>query len=37
MRRTAARQVVRMLKFMDVFGRWQASELSQLVSIGVEN
>ena len=30
MRRTAARQGVRMLKFMDVFGRWEASELSQL-------
>lgn len=30
MRRTAAREGVRMLKFMDVFGRWEASELSQL-------
>lgn len=30
MRRTEARQGVRMLKFMDVFGRWEASELSQL-------
>src|SRR3954466_8481359 len=30
MRRTAARQGVRMLKFMDVFGRWEASELSHL-------
>lgn len=30
MRRTAARQGIRMLKFMDVFGRWEASELSQL-------
>ena len=30
MRRTAARQAVRMLRFMDVFGRWEASELSQL-------
>src|SRR5580704_11542780 len=30
MRRTAARQGVRMLKFMDVFGRWEASALSQL-------
>jgi len=30
MRRTAAAQGVRMLKFMDVFGRWEASELSQL-------
>ena len=30
MRRTAARQGVRMLKFVDVFGRWEASELSQL-------
>ena len=30
MRRTAARQGVRMLRFMDVFGRWEASELSQL-------
>lgn len=30
MRRTAARQGVRMLKFMDVLGRWEASELSQL-------
>jgi len=30
MRRTAALQGVRMLKFMDVFGRWEASELSQL-------
>ena len=28
MRRTEARQA--MLKFMDVFGRWEASELSQL-------
>ena len=30
MRRTAALQGVRMLKFMDVVGRWEASELSQL-------
>ena len=30
MRRTEARQGVRMLKFMDVFGRWEASALSQL-------
>jgi transposase len=30
MRRTEARQGIRMLKFMDVFGRWEASELSQL-------
>ena len=30
MRRTAALQGVRMLKFMDVFGRWEATELSQL-------
>ncbi len=30
MRRTEARQGVRMLKFMDVFGRWEASEVSQL-------
>jgi transposase len=30
MRRTEARQGVRMLKFVDVFGRWEASELSQL-------
>lgn len=30
MRRTAARQGVRMLKFVDVFGRWEQSELSQL-------
>src|ERR1051325_1737710 len=30
MRLTGARQGVRMLKFMDVFGRWEASELSQL-------
>src|SRR5882757_4772336 len=30
MRRTEARQGIRMLKFMDVFGRWDASELSQL-------
>ena len=30
MRRTAAAQGVRMLKFMDVFGRWEATELSQL-------
>ncbi len=30
MRRTEARQGVRMLKFMDVFGRWDAAELSQL-------
>ena len=30
MRRTAALQGVRMLKFMDVFGRWEASGLSQL-------
>ena len=30
MRRTEALQGVRMLKFLDVFGRWEASELSQL-------
>jgi transposase len=30
MRRTEARQGVRMLKFVDVFGRWESSELSQL-------
>lgn len=30
MRRTAARQGVRMLRFVDVFGRWDGSELSQL-------
>lgn len=30
MRLTEARQGVRMLKFMDVFGRWETSELSQL-------
>ncbi|MBV9248499.1 MAG: helix-turn-helix domain-containing protein [Acetobacteraceae bacterium] len=30
MRRTEARQGVRMLRFVDVFGRWEASELSQL-------
>ena len=30
MRLTEARQGIRMLKFMDVFGRWEASELSQL-------
>jgi transposase len=30
MRRTEARQGVRMLRFMDVFGRWEMSELSQL-------
>jgi transposase len=30
MRRTAARQGIRMLKFVDVFGRWETSELSQL-------
>ena len=30
MRRTEARQGIRMLKFMDVFGRWEASKLSQL-------
>ena len=30
MRLTEARQGVRMLRFMDVFGRWEASELSQL-------
>ncbi len=30
MRRTEARQGARMLKFMDVFGRWEASEVSQL-------
>jgi len=30
MRRTGARQGVRMLRFVDVFGRWEASALSQL-------
>jgi transposase len=30
MRLTEARQGIRMLKFLDVFGRWEASELSQL-------
>ena len=30
MRRTEARQGVRMLKFMDVFGRWEAAALNQL-------
>jgi transposase len=30
MRLTEARQGVRMLKFMDVFGRWEASALTQL-------
>ena len=30
MRLTEARQGVRMLKFMDVFGRWEAAELNQL-------
>ena len=30
MRRTEARQGVRMLKFMDVFGRWEAARLTQL-------
>ena len=30
MRRTEARQGVRMLKFMDVFGRWDAAELNQV-------
>ena len=30
MRRTEARQGVRMMKFMDVFGRWEAAELNQL-------
>jgi hypothetical protein len=30
MRLTDARQGVRMLKFMDVFGRWEAAELNQL-------
>ena len=30
MRLTEARQGVRMLRFVDVFGRWEACELSQL-------
>jgi transposase len=30
MRLTEARQGVRMLKFMDVFGRWDAAELNQV-------
>ena len=30
MRRTEARQGIRMLKFVDVFGRWESSVLSQL-------
>ena len=30
MRLTDARQGVRMLKFMDVFGRWEAAALTQL-------
>jgi hypothetical protein len=30
MRLTEARQGVRMLKFMDVFGRWEAAVLTQL-------
>ena len=30
MHRTEARQGVRMLKFMDVFGRWEGTELSPL-------
>jgi transposase len=30
MRRTEALQGVRMMRFLDVFGRWEASELSQL-------
>ena len=30
MRLTEARQGVRMLKFMDVFGRWEAASLTQL-------
>ena len=30
MRRSEARQGVRMLKFMDVFGRWDAAELNQV-------
>ena len=30
MRRSEARQGVRMLKFMDVFGRWDAAELNQM-------
>jgi hypothetical protein len=30
MRLTEARQGVRMVKFMDVFGRWDAAELNQL-------
>src|SRR5580765_3180641 len=30
MRLTEARQGVRMLKFMDVFGRWEAAELNQV-------
>ena len=30
MRLTEARQGVRMLKFMDVFGRWEAARLTQL-------
>jgi hypothetical protein len=35
MRRPEARQGVRMLKFMDVFGRWDAAELSQLEAAGL--
>src|ERR1700704_3556351 len=30
MRRTEALQGVRMMRFLDVFGRWEAAELSQL-------
>jgi transposase len=30
MRLTEARQGVRMLKFLDVFGRWEAAALTQL-------
>ena len=30
MRLTKARQGVRMLKFVDVFGRWEAARLNQL-------
>ncbi len=30
MRRTEVRRAVRMLKFMDLFGRWDAVELNQV-------
>src|ERR1700733_3002012 len=35
MRLTEARQGVRMLKFMDVFGRWDSAELNQVEAAGL--